>query len=226
MLESPGGGERLKRLPASERAYGIIRNAILEGEYRPGARLVEDTLASLAGVSRTPVRTALQRLVQEGFVVWHPNAGAVVRGWTAAEAAETYEVRAALESLAAGRAARRASAADVRELAQLCERMEAVPCDRDNGGQLAKLNRSFHLKVLELSGNRRLALTAVTLMDLGALIRAGREISYEDWQHGLRQHRDLVAAIAAGESSWATAAMHAHILAAGTLMQMKSDADV
>ncbi len=210
---------------ASDKAYAVIRSAILAGEYGPGDRLTEDALALRSGVSRTPVRSALQRLAQEGFVTFHPNAGALVRGWNAREAIEIFEVRASLESLSAGLAARRAGPKDLRELGEICDNMEALPLTPETIDRVSVLNKQFHIKLLQLSGNRRLEETATTLMEVGFLIRSLRNFSHTDAQRSLMHHRDLVAAVAAGDPDWAAAVMRAHILTASNLFRERAKSE-
>lgn len=225
-MDTKTGNATRQRAP--DKAYTVIREAILNGEFGPGDRLTEDALAARAGVSRTPVRAALQRLAQEGFVTFHPNAGALVRGWTAREAVEIFEVRANLESLSASLAARRASASDIRELEAICDEMESLPLTAETIDSLSVLNKRFHMKLLRLSGNRRLEEIATTLMELGFLIRSLRNFSRVDEQRSLMHHRDLVAAVAEGDADWAAAVMRAHILAASNLFRQRArqqDAD-
>ena len=219
-VDTKAGSPARERAP--DRAYTLIRGAILKGEFGPGDRLTEDALAARAGVSRTPVRSALQRLAQEGFVTFHPNAGALVRGWTAREAVEIFEVRANLESLSASLAARRAGAGDIRELETICDEMESLPLTAETIDSLSALNKRFQMKLLRLSGNRRLEETATTLMEVGFLIRSLRNFSRIDEQRSLMHHRDLVSAVAAGDSDWAAAVMRAHILAASNLFRERA----
>ena len=88
------------------RAYEQIRQAIVEGRYRAGQRLVEKNLGEEFQVSRTPVREALRALESEGLVVSLPNKGAVVRSLSAQDVYDIYDLRVRLELLAAERAAR------------------------------------------------------------------------------------------------------------------------
>jgi len=210
---------KVDKLLAPEKAYVTIRQAILDGEYAPNDRLREDELANRVGVSRTPIRSALQRLVQEGFVVFHPNSGAAVRGWSRQDAVEIFQVRASLESLGAGLAVANATAGDIRELEALCDEMEALRLSEETLEQLSVLNRKFHMKILRMSRNRKLEETALSLMDVGFLIRYYRNFSVKDEQRSLFHHRDLVSAFAAQNAEWAAAIMKSHILAASDIVR-------
>jgi DNA-binding GntR family transcriptional regulator len=88
------------------RAYEEIRQAIVEGRYHAGQRLVEKNLAEEFQVSRTPVREALRALESEGLILSLPNKGAVVRSLSTQDVYDIYDLRVRLESLAAERAAR------------------------------------------------------------------------------------------------------------------------
>jgi GntR family transcriptional regulator, trigonelline degradation regulator len=102
--------------PVRTQVLHNIRQAILTRRFVPGQRLIERELCELTGVSRTPVREALRQLESEGLVVMVPNRGPVVAEITADEAAEIYDARAALESLAARRFAERATDDELVEL--------------------------------------------------------------------------------------------------------------
>jgi GntR family transcriptional regulator, trigonelline degradation regulator len=102
--------------PVRTQVLHNVRQAILSRRFVPGQRLIERELCELTGVSRTPVREALRQLESEGLVVMVPNRGPVVAEITPVEAAEIYDARAALESLAARRFAERATDEEVDEL--------------------------------------------------------------------------------------------------------------
>ncbi len=107
---SPAGGQQRSRS-----VYDALRAAILHGELAPGTALRETALAEQFHVSRTPVREAIRRLEAEGLVRVEPRRGAVVSELALDELDEIYDIRSALETLAATRAVTRISA---RELAE------------------------------------------------------------------------------------------------------------
>lgn len=92
-----------EQVSAAESAYRALRDAILEGEHRPGEMLGEAGLAASLGVSRTPVRAALGRLQDEGWITIYPKRGALVRGLAAERIAEHADARLVLETTAAAR---------------------------------------------------------------------------------------------------------------------------
>lgn len=89
-------------LPLREVVFKTLRNAIVHGEFEPGERLMEVTLAKRLGVSRTPVREAMRMLELEGLVVMIPRRGAEVARITTKDLSDALEIRMALEDLAAG----------------------------------------------------------------------------------------------------------------------------
>lgn len=102
--------------PLRDQVFGVVRKAILDFELLPGERLIERELIQNIGVSRTTVREVLARLAAEGLVTIVPQKGAVVSVLSVEEAADIYEMRAALEGLAVERFIERATDREVREL--------------------------------------------------------------------------------------------------------------
>src|ERR1700727_3602423 len=107
-----------------KKAYDAIKQAIFTGEFDSGAHLRSATLADRIGVSRTPVREALQRLHAEGLVDIVENRGAFVANYAREDAAEVFDLRTVLESQAAGLAAQKLTAPQIDELSRLTDRME------------------------------------------------------------------------------------------------------
>lgn len=120
-----------------------VRALIVDGELRPGTRLVERTLAERLGVSRVPVREALRDLVAEGYAVTRATGGIAVRDYPADEVAELFEVRAALESILLRRAAGGVSPEGARRLRGCLAATEEVLAAGDRAGAVAG-NARFH----------------------------------------------------------------------------------
>ena len=102
--------------PLREQVFDVLRQAILDADLQPGQRLIERQLVEDLGASRTTVREVLARLASEGLVTVIPQRGAIVSVLSSAEAADIYEMRIALESLAVERFVERAAPEQVREL--------------------------------------------------------------------------------------------------------------
>lgn len=195
------------------RVYDALREALLEGTPGPGERLRTAALAERFGTSRTPVREALVLLEADGLVELEPRRGAIVRGFAADDVAELYDVRALLEPRAAALAAERAAPEAVERLHELCRLSEAATGrSREAVANQIAWNEEFHRVILDAAGSPRLA---AAMRAVGAIPRAFRTAFWLDHhQRTLSQtcHRELAAAIAAGEADRAEAAMRMHIV--------------
>ena len=150
----------------SQKAYRHIRKKLLDGSVPPGSRLSYGTIGKEIGISATPVREAVGQLASEGFVELVPQLGAIVRELTREEAIELYELREAMESYAAARAAERISDRLLDELrSNLAKSAELVERVRSSGKDTAssaiakkfhELDLSFHMTIIEASHNRRM----------------------------------------------------------------------
>ncbi len=201
---------------AVDRVYARLRQGILDGTYAPGARLGEADLAVALGVSRTPVREALRRLGSEGLLSTLPNKGARVRTWTTSELSDISDLRALLEGHAARQAATRVTGADIAAMEDLVTRMEAAAADGTAADidLITELNREFHGAVIEASGNALLPGLMHSLLHVPVISRTYRHYSPARMQQSMRQHRELVDALRAGDPAWAEAVMRVHVLSA------------
>ena len=142
----------VRRADGVERVYDRIKQMAIEFSFEPGQKVKEGVLAAAFGVSRTPVREAMNRLVTEGFLTFVPNRGFFCRDIDLEEIAELYQIRAALEVWAFRRAC-----ADVPSdhLARFCDRWRSDP---DAGGfaSLDTYDAAFHHAVAGLAGNAML----------------------------------------------------------------------
>lgn len=144
-----------------------VRKAIERGRFPPGERIRETDIAGWLGVSRTPVREALSLLQAEGLLSLSPTRGMIVAELDRQQVVELYKVRAALEGLAAGLAARHISDTELELLGDVLQRCEAA---RDMA-QVASLNRRFHEGIYAGSHNRYLIQQLNTLSSAMALLR-------------------------------------------------------
>ena len=188
-------------------AYSLILDAIDVGTYRPGDRLVESELAERFGVSRTPVREALQRLETQSLLA-RDGRSLIVASLDHNQTAELYAVRGELEGLAARLAARNATPEEVRVLRDMVEEDDALVHDPS---ALSRANRRFHKQVHLSSHNRYLVqqldlvYRSMALMATTSLAAKGRgEIAQAE-------HRLIVERIAARDEDGANDALRAHI---------------
>ena len=175
---------------SSDRVYRQIREGILAGEYAVGDRLREGELATQFGVSRTPVRIALQRLVNDRLIDFTAHAGAIVRGYADAEMVEILEIRALLEPQGARLAALNRKQEHLDELFELCARMETLG-DRSEPdfGQIAPLNNRFHQVLLDASGQRQLLVVTTSLIELNNVVQSYRKFARADVDRSFAEHR-------------------------------------
>jgi DNA-binding GntR family transcriptional regulator len=188
--------------------YDQLRADIVRGELRPNQRLVEVELADRLGVSRTPVREALQRLVLEG-IVRRDRGGWAVHEHSPEEIRAIYEVRAALEGYAAFLAAGRASEEELRDLDALYPPGDAAyALDPDDQ---VELNERFHNGVIGAAGNERLA----ELCSRNRLYFFNHRIArrYDDGEtrRSIEGHRLILDALARGDGPAAEARAREHV---------------
>jgi DNA-binding GntR family transcriptional regulator len=188
-----------------------LRRLIITGELEPRMRLVEDRLAARLGVSRNPVREALQTLASEGFVEVLPRRGAVVAEVTVEQAEELFDVRMALEPLAARLAAQRAPATAVDGLRAVLERARQAT-DVGDFDLLATCNTDFHQLVVEISGNNYLGLLVAPMARRVQWVFRANAATRAP--HSWAEHEELLLAIAAGDQDYAEAVARAHVGAA------------
>lgn len=212
------------RIPAADQAYLQIRNRILSGELEAGKRLKERVLAEELGISRTPVRSAITRLIHEGFVERGAGYSTKVASFPDQELDQIFEIRRRLETYAAGQAALLASDAQISRLDTLTTRMEALtpPRSSEDQQELAAINAEFHRIIAEASASPRLMAVLQMAVDVGIVTRTFHAFSEADRIRSARHHRELVDAIRAGSRVWAESVMSSHILAAAHRATRKS----
>ncbi len=188
-------------------AYHMILEAIDTGDYKPGDRLVESDLAERFGVSRTPIREALQRLETQSLLT-RDGRSLIVSSLDHNQLAELYVVRAELEGLAANLAARHAAPEEVRVLRDMVTDDHALV---DDPKAMARANRRFHKQIHLASHNRFLVQQldlvhrSMALMATTSLAALGRP------EDALREHDAIVTAIENGDADAAGDALRAHI---------------
>ena len=205
---------------ASERAVGAVRELILRGDLPAGARLGEVELAERLGVSRTPVREALTRLAAEGLVEIVPNRGARVSSWSVAELEGVFDLRSALEPRLTGLAVPRAAPPDIVVLEDLAAAMMEVgtPGPDQDLDALVPLNRRFHDRLVAIADQPALATALAGAVHAPIQLRNFHAYDQASLRRSLAHHVEIVAAIRAGDPTWAQAVMTAHIHNARAVM--------
>ena len=191
---------------------GRLREAINTGDYAPGDRLVERTLAGQLAVSHIPIREALTRLQEEGLVVRLPRRGARVAELSPTLLEEISSVRAVLEGLVARRVQQRWTAAAESELRGLVAEMVAA-ADRADVTALLALDRRFHERLWQLAEHSILLEVVAQLRGRIArfLAAATRLLESDDLRAHAESHRQLVDALASADGRAAQRAMRRHV---------------
>jgi DNA-binding GntR family transcriptional regulator len=184
-----------------------LRQQIFARELEPGSWIDEQKLAAEYGISRTPLREALKVLAVEGLVTMKVRRGAYVTEMSRDDVAQVYHLLGLLESDAAGEVARQANEAQIAELRQLHERLEKQLKSRE---AFLATNETFHMKLLEVAGNRW---RTQIVNDLRKVMKLNRHHSL--FKHGrmtssLAEHRELMAAIESRDARAATRLMRSH----------------
>ena len=201
----------------SEVAYAALRTAIIEGEFRPGERIIEQRLAANLGLSRTPVREAVRMLAADGLVIATRHRGAIVRPLERADVLDLYELRARLESYAAELASSRAQEADlaeidagIRDFAAAMGRGDLDVLDKTR--LYSQANRRVHTAITEASGHARLGHILASTIDAPLVFKAFREFSQAELERSNNFHEMIRDRIAEGEPARASALMYEHIM--------------
>jgi DNA-binding GntR family transcriptional regulator len=208
-----------------------IQEDILRGVLRPGERLYQEQLSERYGVSRTPLREAIQRLEAQGLVQKLTSRAVVVRRLTAVELGEIYAVRAELEAYAAARAAEHMDAATLIHLQGFQSALTAAvddagrPRDEADAGALneriAAANSDFHRTIRTAAGNAYLAETITAADNAFPKDYVWRALRTPEARRALNidEHVAIQQALEAGDAAAASAAMRAHVLHAWALLR-------
>jgi DNA-binding GntR family transcriptional regulator len=191
--------------------HDTLRTAIVRGEIPIGNRLVEERVARFMGASRTPVREALQRLAQEGFIEKLPYGGYKIREVTVGEIEEIFGIRSILESYAAALATRRVHCEVMGNLEQIIERSRETLKEGDLEGFIA-LNTEFHDCLYRASGSKRLWAMIHQLRDHFHRYRKAILSVHGMPGTSLRDHEMMMEAMCRGDEAAVETQVRDHIL--------------
>lgn len=199
----------LHRSSLADQAYAKLRNAIVTGALKPGERLVERQLGLRMGVSRTPLREAMIRLVHEGMLTSLPSGGLLVNSIDEHEARGLYDIRLGLEGYATRLAAERAGAETIEELRSIAalEHKRLEPVDLR---ALEELNNLFHRTLYATTHSRMF--DVIEMYREQALHHRIYDIyTPEEVVRGVRQHDEIIDAVEGGDGDLAERLMRCHI---------------
>jgi DNA-binding GntR family transcriptional regulator len=192
----------------SEGVYEYLRQELLSGRLVPGQWLREQELAAALSVSRTPVREAIRQLAQEGLLSIEANRGVRVLELSVGEAMATYQVRERLEGMAAGLAARNITDDGRQQLMLSLHQMLETPISQP--AEQIRADNEFHAVIARLSGNPVLCELIERMNDRVMRVKIlTRDVNITELARS--QHRDIAAAISAGDEDRAEQAMSSHI---------------
>lgn len=202
------GDPRIKRSRLADQAYEVLKERILTSQYGPGQRLSVPALAAELGLSRSPVREAVQRIVQDGLGTEQPHHGAVVARADLPALVDLYEVRAVLEGLSTRRATTSGDPDLVTDLESAHSRHQAAFEQGATAG-IIRADVAFHERILKAAANPeldRVLHPALQRMTMG-MLAADRH-----WPaRALAEHQAVLDAVRAGDPDAASARMCDHI---------------
>jgi len=194
----------------SDKAYELLRKRIISGHYAPGEQIKEAPLSRQLGMSRTPVRVALKRLIEDGLATADAGQGVHVSIWGDRDIEETFQLRMLLEPYAARLAAERGGDAMVARLRELNEQMAAgIKAQDMEAVQLA--NQLFHRTLLEYCDSPRLRSMLEVMADIPVLVRSFYLSDESELEQSLRHHEEVTLAAAERDGETAQHAMQLHL---------------
>ena len=212
LIEILPHGIRPTALP--DHVYSVLKQRILSCVLPPNQRLVEKVLCAELGVSRTPLREALNRLSHEDLVSFQPHAGYRVAGITLEGFRNLNELRAIVEPEAAALAAARATPAEIADMRQKAT-LSFDPSDDQGFVDYCRANALFHLAVVRSTHNAMLENTVMSALDMSqrpAYLRIGRQLDAADPSG---KHQRIVDAIEQRKPDVARSLMQKHVLGSG-----------
>lgn len=205
-------GAAMHRPTHAEQAMRQLRQEIQAGRLLPGQLLSQAQLAQQFGMSRTPVREALQRLEHEGLLTSLPQRGWTVRSLDIREVEEVYAIRKQLELLAVRFACERHAAEDLRTAAEILERQSEAVAKHGEPDKLHVLDREFHDTIWTMARSPRLCATLRAVADSAILdpAKSYMQTPAERAQLSVVEHEALLQAIEAREIGRAEEALRRH----------------
>ncbi|MCL0072011.1 GntR family transcriptional regulator [Peptococcaceae bacterium] len=183
--------------PLREAVFEAVRDAIISGKFKPGERLMEVQLAEEMGVSRTPVREAIRKLELEGFVKIMPHKGAYVAKVSIKDIIDVFEVRAALEALAARLAAKRITEDELKQLKRAAMSIANLADGHDihDIEEAVKVDTGFHDIIYKASRNEKLVQFITHLREQMKRFRATSLALPGRTKMALEEHEKIVQAL-------------------------------
>ncbi|NDZ79388.1 GntR family transcriptional regulator [Streptomyces sp. SID10853] len=195
----------------ADRAYEELKGAVLANRLRPGDALSVPALATQLGISRSPVREAVQRLIHDGLATHVAHRGAVVATVDVEDVRQLYVLREVMEGLAARLATERLDATRVSELRDLLERHEQVVAAGDDEQAHTEMDMAYHRLIREVAGNAHLTAALDTVQGKAHLALHALWRSPQAPRLAVEEHRRIFEAMTSGDPDAAELAARDHI---------------
>lgn len=213
-----------QKVPALTRVYEDVRRDVLDGIIRPGERIPDAEICSRLGVSRTPLREAMLALERDGLVRIVPRQGYFAAEIIASDVLDAYDVRFVIEPIVTAMAATKITDVELEEVRSLADISAGE--SEDGLARVIELNKAFHLRIAQLSGNARMARMMSEVLDaLGrlALVDLRHYRSVESWR---AEHLRIVDALEARDPAAAAEAVRASFEHDAGLLPGRSHGDL
>jgi DNA-binding GntR family transcriptional regulator len=197
------------------KVVNILRNQILNGEYKPNERLVQASIAEQLGVSRMPIREALKKLEAEGLVSIEPHRGAVVNSVSIEDIKEIYALRSELEKMAASLSVSRLTELDIKELQHKFKEMG----EADNVDDFVAANIEFHRLIIKRCPWKRLLSFIDTLWN--GFPQHTPHLLPKQMEKSNEEHKEILNAITKKDSEKASILLAMHIERTGDSLLKK-----
>lgn len=217
MKQNPSFLHQLNNKPLRDQVVDILRDALLNGELKPGQVLIETELAAQLGVSRAPIREALQRLNSEGLLDIVPYHGTTVRKLTRRDVEELYSLRSTLETFALRRLHEHNNPDDIATLHGIFQEMFDAATAGDIKGVNA-IDRRFHDTIIELSRHELLKIMWNMVSLRVRQVMALRNRHFQDLKDIARNHLPIIEAVEANDIEKGVELLAQHIAQTGDLI--------
>lgn len=195
----------------SDKTYEILKTAIIQLEFKPGELITVEEISEQLGVSRTPIRTALNSLINDGLIEMIPGKGTFVRSLSQKEATDLLNVRELLECYAVKLAAELRTEKDLKQLEYLVHRTElAYKRENKNYQEFLTYDSEFHMTIAKVSNNSYLEKQLTIMLD-----NCRRYLNYTTFEKevpdAINEHKELFEQIKKQDVSTAELCMQKHI---------------
>jgi DNA-binding GntR family transcriptional regulator len=206
-----GSGSSAGRSLLKDRAYDAIKRGILGEDFPPGTFLAERQLAERLGMSKTPVKAALERLELEGFITVSPQQGIVVRDLTVHEIADQYEIRAALETYTLRATAGHLTTAQVAQVRANLKAQQGL-CGSSRVAEGVALDTEFHMLFAEFLGNQEILRVMRQLREkMQRVVTKVLQLNPGRLDSNHDEHLAIAEAVIGGDGARAAGLLEAHL---------------